>query len=212
MDISWFMRILNEFIARESNREDNVTGRFWEGRFKSQALLDQQAVIACMAYVDLNPIRADMAKTPEESDYTSIQERIQKVMKKQSCALLPFHNKTDKKDKSIPFEENDYIALVDWSGRAILENKRGSISANTPPILTRLGIDEKDWLNHIRYFERQFPTVAGNIDKLRELANKLHENGLKEWGLLSILFLLKQLKTIFRMICYTMKLFSYYIM
>ena len=183
IDISWCMRILNEFIARESNREDNVTGRFWEGRFKSQALLDEQAVIACMAYVDLNPIRADMANTPEESDFTSIQERIQKAMiKQQTCSLLPFYNETYKKDKAIPFEQNDYFALVDWSGRAILENKRGSIPVNSLPILTRLGIDEKDWLNHIRYFERQFPTVAGNIDKLRELAEQTSRKWIKGMG------------------------------
>jgi REP element-mobilizing transposase RayT len=184
MDISWFMRILNEFVARESNREDKVTGRFWEGRFKSQALLDEQAVIACMAYVDLNPIRADMAKTPEESDYTSIQERIQQAMKKEPCVLLSFNDTIcqSKKDKAIPFEHNDYLALVDWSGRAILENKRGSIPENTPPILTRLGIDEKDWINHIRYFERQFPTVAGNIDKLRELAEQTSRRWIKGMG------------------------------
>jgi hypothetical protein len=136
-DISWFMRLLNEFIARESNREDKVTGRFWEGRFKSQALLDEQALITCMAYVDLNPVRADIAKTPEQSDFTSIQERIQKVMNQKKCSLLPFVNtvKTAKeKEGAIPFELNDYIALVDWSGRAILDNKRGSIPANTPPI------------------------------------------------------------------------------
>ena len=182
MDISWFMRILNEFIARESNREDKVTGRFWEGRFKSQALLDEQALIACMAYVDLNPIRAELAKTPEQSDYTSIQERIQHAMKKQACTLLPFQNITPDKSKAIPFELNDYFTLVDWSGRAILENKRGSIPAGTPPILTRLGIDEKDWLSHIRYFERQFPTVAGNIDKLRELAEQTSRRWIKGMG------------------------------
>jgi len=135
-----------------------------------------------MAYVDLNPIRAEMAKTPEQSDFTSIQERIQKAMKKQSCDLLPFQNQAKNKDSTIPFELNDYIALVDWSGRAILENKRGYIPSDTPPILCRLGIDDKDWVNHIRYFERQFPTVAGNIDKLRQLAEQTSRRWIKGMG------------------------------
>jgi putative transposase len=74
--LSWFMGRLNEFIARAANKEDQVKGRFWESRFKCQALLDEAAIAACMAYVDLNPIRAGVAETPEESDFTSIQERI----------------------------------------------------------------------------------------------------------------------------------------
>ena len=74
--LSWFMGRLNEFIARAANKEDGVKGRFWESRFKCQVLLDEAAIVAGMVYVDLNPIRAGVAGTPEESDFTSIQERI----------------------------------------------------------------------------------------------------------------------------------------
>lgn len=74
--VSWFMAKINEFIARSANKEDEVKGRFWEGRFKCQVLLDEAAVAAAMVYVDLNPIRSKSAETPEESDFTSIQDRI----------------------------------------------------------------------------------------------------------------------------------------
>ncbi|MCG5517480.1 hypothetical protein, partial [Ectothiorhodospira sp. 9100] len=74
--LSWFMKCLNEPIARQANQEYGCTGHFWEARFKSQALRTEAALLSCMAYVDLNPVRAGMAATPETSEHTSIKERI----------------------------------------------------------------------------------------------------------------------------------------
>jgi REP element-mobilizing transposase RayT len=119
-DISWFMRNLNEYIAREANKEDGCTGRFWEGRFKSQALLDESAVLACMAYVDLNPIRAKMEKTPETSKYTSIKKRTQAVKNKQRQPklLMPFvGNLRQNMPKGIAYSLKDYCDLIDITGR-----------------------------------------------------------------------------------------------
>ena len=70
------MKALCEPIARIANFQDNVTGHFWEGRFKAQAITDEAGLLACSMYVDLNPIRAAMATTPEESIHTSAYDRI----------------------------------------------------------------------------------------------------------------------------------------
>jgi hypothetical protein len=75
--LSWFMRCLAEPIARRANREDRCTGRFWVGRYQCQPVLDESALAACLAYVDLNPVRARLDETSEASRFTSVFERIQ---------------------------------------------------------------------------------------------------------------------------------------
>jgi len=75
--VSWWMRLLNQRIAQRANREDETPGRFWQDRFRAIRLIDEESLLACAAYVELNPIRAALAETLEDSDYTSIQRRIE---------------------------------------------------------------------------------------------------------------------------------------
>ena len=168
MDISWFMRALNEPIARRANAEDKCKGRFWEGRFKSQALLDEAAVLACMAYVDLNPIRAKMAATPETSDFTSIQKRIQAAMKgEQPTSLLPFvSNESTGMPKGLMFSAKDYLQLVDDTGRIVRADKRGSMSPESANILNRLNIPQENWIKLTSEFTKIFKGPVGNTQEL----------------------------------------------
>ena len=168
MDISWFMRALNEPIARRANKEDKCTGRFWEGRFKSQALLDEAAVLACMAYVDLNPIRAKMATTPETSDFTSIQLRIKAAIKgEQPKALLPFVG-NERKDipKGLMLSAKDYLQLVDDTGRIVRADKRGAMSQESANILNRLNIPQENWIKLTTEFSMIFKGPVGNTQEL----------------------------------------------
>ncbi|MGL6312883.1 transposase [Vibrio sp. WXL103] len=174
-DISWFMRNLNESIARRANKEEGCTGRFWDGRFRSQALLDEAALVACMAYVDLNPVRAKIAETPEHSDYTSFKKRINCLRgsneraPSQPQALFPFIGDPRKESpEGLPLRLDDYVALVDISGRAIREDKPGAIAEARPPILTRLGIDDVVWESLICSLEQEFTGPIGREKSLRQ--------------------------------------------
>ena len=179
MDISWFMRVLNESIARRANEEDGCTGRFWEGRFKCQALLDEAALAACMAYVDLNPVRAGVAKTPEASDYTSVQQRILKATSahmpnhpsQQTHGLMGFAgNPRQDMPRGLPFRLTDYLDLVDWTGRILREDKRGAIPADLPRILDRLGLEPNHWRYLTTHFESRFKGLVGHVYRLKQAA------------------------------------------
>jgi REP element-mobilizing transposase RayT len=174
-DISWLMASLSEPIARQANKEDGCTGRFWEGRFKSQALLDDAAVLSCMAYVDLNPIRAKIAKTPETSQHTSIQKRTQAIQrhKRQPYKLLPFvgHPRQDM-PQGIAFSLQDYCELVDTTGRIIRADKAGAIDSAYSSILSRLGLSEEQWLTLTTEFEQHFCYAAGAEQMMQ--AFKIH--------------------------------------
>jgi REP element-mobilizing transposase RayT len=184
--ISWFMRCLNQPIARQANLEDKCTGKFWESRFRSQALKTEEALLSCMVYVDLNPVRAGIAASPETSSHTSIQERIQPKfdLKKAIKGQLQCGDLLDFKTPLKPllnFKKNhleqpqtgnlpafqDYLELVDWTGRIIRKDKRGSIDAALPPILSRLGITQKQWHLNTTQFEaihvKRFNRVASSI-------------------------------------------------
>jgi len=182
MDISWFMRIVNEGVARLANQEDDCTGRFWEGRFSSQALLDEKALAACAAYVDLNPIRAGLAKSLVDSAHTSIKRRCEQAEQviqpnhpnQQVKDLLPFvGNPRQDMPTGLPFRLTDYLELVDWTGRILREDKRGSIPDNIPPILEQLNIDPQHWCYLSQHFESQFKSLVGTAFNVKAACEQL---------------------------------------
>ena len=196
--ISWFMRCLNEHIARRANKEDGCKGRFWEGRFKCQALLDEAAVLTCMTYVDLNPIRTGEADVPEKSLNTSIYLRISgKLLEEKSrtnrveqsmdgqpaASSQPDNWLTPLKISSVnprpcflEITRREYFELVDWTGRQIRDDASGAIPGNLDSIMSRLQIQSCNWVETIRGYQRLFFRVTGKEKALKEAAGKAGRN------------------------------------
>jgi len=183
-NISWFMKLLNERIARRANREDHCRGKFWECRFKSQALLDEAALLTCMAYVDLNPIRAGLCESLEESHFTSIQERLKNVKlrkaKKAKDYLMPFLKRKDSEQKPqsslakvLPFDEIDYIQWVDYIGRVTRKGKRGAIPEAIQPIFNKLDMQLDAFLETMNHLETLFPVRMGQYATLVRYAEQV---------------------------------------
>ncbi|WP_129645189.1 transposase [Peristeroidobacter agariperforans] len=196
IDISWYMRCLNEYLARRANAEDECTGRFWQGRFSSQALLDEAGLLTAMAYVDLNPVRAGIAKTPEESEFTSLYARLQRHQHelaaqvqarptprsrvgRQAPPLLGFSDAADPDRPSIPMTFLDYLQLLDWSGRERRADKHGAIGQALPPILARLQIDPDAWLCTMRPGGRLFGRAIGRVESMRAHARRLGQSWIR---------------------------------
>ena len=170
--LSWYMRYLKEPIARRANREDECTGRFWEGRFRTQVLLDDAAVLSSMVYVDLNPIRAGIAQTPEHSAYTSVRARSINVTDKTNNAPLQPLATSILATRSI-VTTAQYLELVDWTGRALHDAKRGAINANAPPIIKRLGLRPRQWCLQVPATESQYWRAIGHLEALMHAATEV---------------------------------------
>ena len=191
-DVSWFMKLLKEGISRRANREDECTGSFWESRFTSVPLLDQAALIACMAYVDLNPVRAKMCDRPERSRHTGARQRIvarqngrirERIRPRGGSAaqqgkditsakaaassapqssherekeagiwLAPMAACTPARDpasydaRQVAITAEQYLSLLDLTGRVMAVGKSGRIPPELPAILKRLDLKVESWL------------------------------------------------------------------
>jgi REP element-mobilizing transposase RayT len=169
--ISWFMSCLNYHIALHANKEDGCTGRFWEGRFESQGLLDAAALLSCMAYVDLNPIRAGIADSLEESDFTSIQDRIVEIQggRDEDKPQLMSFAESDKalhQETCLPYNLKDYVELVDWTGRVVRNDKKGYIKPTQPKLMTLLGVSETQWQVLALQIQKKSITMLHGLNKL----------------------------------------------
>lgn len=170
--LSWFMKCLKEPLARMANRHDNVRGAFFESRFKSIAILDEESLLATCAYIDLNPVAAGVASVPETSPHTSIQQRVKhvegegrvedlKAAEQGSVAgvakssgleeshwLCPIEDRravdSSREGMLAGFTLGNYLLLVDYTGRLFREGK-ASMSREVASLFDRLGSSAERW-------------------------------------------------------------------
>jgi len=179
-DLSWFMRCLSEPIARAANKEDICKGRFWEGRFRCQVLLDEAAVLAAMAYVDLNPVRAKICDTLEESHHTSARKRIGEIERHAPAATQALAPIAGVRGFGVlAMSQADYLSLVDFTGRLIRPDKRGAITGPAPAALARLGYREDQWIGHVQAVRSDFSRAMGAVESLIDKASEIGQRWLR---------------------------------
>jgi hypothetical protein len=181
--LSWFMRCLNEHVARRANREDGCTGRFWEGRYKCRGLADAAAVLTALVYVDLNPVRAGVAATPEGSADTSVGERVAawRAGRRATAGgpveeaaaggwLCPLSDGAGRRGVFRRLTLAEYLALVDRAGRVARPGKAGVIGAAVAPILERLELAEANWVEAVTGYEGHFRRMVGRAEAVAAAA------------------------------------------
>ncbi|MEM9071329.1 MAG: hypothetical protein AAGE52_22675 [Myxococcota bacterium] len=183
--LSWLMRCLNESIARRANAEEDCKGRFWEGRFVCQPLLDEAALLTCMAYVDLNPVRAGMAKSLEKSTHTSVAKRSSQLTKALKSGappvpqgLTPFADQVPPRSRrtTVPMQYVDYLELLHWIGRS-LRRRGGGVLKHKPKLLTDLELNQNAFLAMMRSHGLRTASVLGSLD----LVDAFAESQGKHW-------------------------------
>jgi REP element-mobilizing transposase RayT len=178
-DLSWLMRCLAEPIARRANREDHCKGRFWEGRFKAQRLCDERALLAAMAYVDLNPVRAGVAKGLGDSAHTSVALRLKQAAKTPQTTTKPLGPILGVLRPAPAITTADYLQLLDWTGRQLAPGKRGRITGPAPASLRLVETDSACWITRVRGIGSGYWRVVGSVEQLMELAQRIGQHWLK---------------------------------
>ncbi len=181
--LSWFMSRLNEPLAKDSNSEDNVKGRFWESRYTSIALLDETAVLSCMAYVDLNPIRAGFVEDLKSSLYTSIKKRLNQFESNASLRHFPISPvSAGINSKTIQIKLEEYVHLVEWAGKSIVHPDKASMPSDVYSLLTSLNLQPENWLQQFQTVNKQNCYAVGSMKKLKDKAKTLSKKWLKGFG------------------------------
>jgi hypothetical protein len=170
--LSWFMKCLKEPLSRLANRQDQTRGAFFEGRFKSVAILDEESLLATCACIDLNPVAAGVAQVPETSEHTSIKQRVDHVKAQRrvkdlkaarqgsiagSAAMAGLEEALwlcpieDRRGVDSPregmlqgFTLGQYLLLVDYTSRLFREGK-ARVSHQVAEIFDRLGSRAETW-------------------------------------------------------------------
>jgi hypothetical protein len=177
--LSWLMRCLAEPIARRANREDGCKGRFWEGRYKCQALCDDRAILAAMVYVDLNPIRAGMTDRLDASAHTSVAARIVQTESDPTIATSPLKPVAGGLRPAIDITTAEYLQMLDWTGRQLAPGKCGRISPHAPVILKTMDHDATCWATRVAAFGSGWYRVVGSAQDLIAIAERLGQRWLK---------------------------------